>query len=96
MNYLSQFLSRLGSETPKFFRKIVAIAITIGAIGAGLISMPDTWLVKLPFDFHVIGGYMIAIGAVAGVIAKSTTTDVTLQKQGGSNPPTKTTTEKVD
>lgn len=95
MNYFTQLISRLGSQTPDFFKKIIAFGITVGAIGAGLIALPKSVGENLPFDLAQIGGYLVAIGAVAGVVAKATTTDVTLQKSGGSNPPTKTVTEKV-
>lgn len=94
-NWFSQFLSRLTTETPTFFKKIVAFGISVGLTGAGLVALPESVYRAIPFDLHAIGGYMIAIGAIAGVVAKTATTDVTLQKQGGSNPPTKTTTETV-
>lgn len=81
-NWFSQFLSRLTTETPSFFKKIIGFGISIGVIGAGLIAMPDSVYKSIPFDMHAIGGYMIAIGAVAGVIAKSATTDKRLQQQG--------------
>lgn len=86
-NWFSQFISRLTTETPTFFKKIVAFGITVGAIGAGLVALPASIIAKMPFNLNTIGGYMIAIGAVAGVIAKSATTDKSLQQEGGSNPP---------
>ena len=86
-NWFSQFLLRLTTETPTFFKKIVAFGITIGAIGAGFIALPDSVIKAIPLDIHAIGGYMLAIGAVCGVVAKTATTDKSLQQEGGSNPP---------
>lgn len=86
-NWFSQFFSRLTTETPIFFKRIIAFGISVGVVGAGLVVLPESVYKSIPFDMHAIGGYMIAIGAVAGVIAKSATTDKSLQKEGGSNPP---------
>jgi hypothetical protein len=86
-NWFSQFIQRLTTDTPAFFKRIIAFGISVGVVGAGLIALPDSVIKAIPLDIHAIGGYMLAIGAVAGVIAKSATTDKSLQKEGGSNPP---------
>lgn len=86
-NWFSQFLSRLTTETPVFFKKIVYFGISIGAIGLGLVAVPDSVFKSIPIDVHAIAGYMIAVGTIAGVIAKTATTDKSLQQEGGSNPP---------
>jgi len=83
-SFLSQFLQRLVSETPIFFRKIVYFGISLGAIGLALKGV-DLGGIKLPFNLDTISGYMIAIGTVCTIIAKSATTDPNLQAKGGSN-----------
>ncbi len=83
-NFFVQFFNRLTTETPIFFKKIVYFGITIGAIGLALKGI-DLGGIKLPFDMNVVSGYMIAIGTVSTVIAKTATTDPNLQAQGGSN-----------
>lgn len=83
-SFLSQFLARLSSETPVFFKKIVLFGISIGALGLALQGVKLTGVV-LPFDLPAISGYMIAIGTVCTAVAKSATTDPNLQAQGGSN-----------
>lgn len=87
MNWFSQFTSRLTTETPAFFKRIIAFGIAVGVTGGGLVALPESVYKAIPFDLHTIGGYMIAIGAIAGVVAKSATTDKSLQQDGGSNPP---------
>jgi hypothetical protein len=81
-NWFSQFFSRLVTQTPTFFKKVIAFGITVGAIGIGLVAVPAAVFANIPLDMHLIGGYMIAIGTVAGIIAKSTTTDSGLADKG--------------
>lgn len=81
-NWFSQFLSRLTTDTPAFFKRIIAFGIAVGATGAGLVALPESVFASIPFDLHDIGGYMIAIGAIAGVVAKTATTDKGLQDEG--------------
>jgi hypothetical protein len=83
-SFFSQFIARITSETPMFFKKIVLFGISLGAIGLSLKGI-DLAGVKLPFDLNTICGYFIAIGTVCTIIAKSATTDPNLQAQGGSN-----------
>lgn len=86
-NWFSQFVSRMTTETPVFFKKIVAFGVTVGTIGVGLVAAPASVFASLPIDLHTVGGYMIAIGTISGIVAKAATTDKSLQQEGGSNPP---------
>ncbi len=65
------FFKRLAAPTPAFFKKIIAIAITLGSIGGGILLLPTTG-VEIPSELLKLATYMVTIGAVAAVIAKST------------------------
>lgn len=82
--FLSQFLSRLTSETPIFFKKIVLFGISLTGIGGAILGVGAT-PIPIPHIVTVAAGYMVTIGIVCTAIAKSATTDPNLQAQGGSN-----------
>jgi hypothetical protein len=84
-SFLGQLLQRLTTETPKFFKKILNFAIILGGVGTALLAIDVTNLpIDLPPIFFKIAGYMVTAGVVAGVVAKSATTNPTLQDAGGS------------
>lgn len=80
--FLGQFLQRLTTETPKFFKKIIAFGISLGAIGLALIAANA--VTPLPKIIVDVAGYMVVAGTVATAVAKATTTNPTLQDAGGS------------
>jgi|GEM_PF-2115803 ABC-type xylose transport system permease subunit len=89
-SFISQFLSRLTSETPIFFKKIVAIGITLAGIGGSILAVKATLAsltppINLPSILITIAGYLVTAGTVIGIVAKAATTDPTLQAKGGSN-----------
>lgn len=59
---------RLQAPTPKFFKKVRAIGITLGAIGTALVSSG----VELPASITNIGGYLITAGAVIAAVTATT------------------------
>lgn len=89
-SFLAQFIARLTTETPKFFKKILVFCISLTGIGLAILGfdnfhIPQTDIViHLPEILVKISGYMIAAGTIAGAVAKSATTDPDLQKEGGS------------
>jgi hypothetical protein len=66
----ADLIDRLGAPTPKFFKKIIKIGLTIGAIGGGLLAIP-TSIVLLPAAIITAAGYMAATGTVAAFVAKT-------------------------
>ena len=77
MNYFEIFWRRLFSETPKFFKKIIVFGIGLGTIGASILVSP----IELPAWLLDQADNLIMIGAVAALIAKSTTTDTYLSQK---------------
>lgn len=73
--FFNLFWERLVSETPKFFKKIIALGITLGTIGGSLLLLKG----KIPDSLYDVSGYLMTIGIVAAAIAKSTTTDKKLK-----------------
>lgn len=58
------FLERLKAPTPKFWKRVQRIGITIGGLGAILIAPP--------IGLSVVGGYLITAGSVIGVLSQLT------------------------
>jgi len=84
-SFFAQLAARFGSETPVFFKTILTFGITLGGIGAAILGVKELPGVHLPALLEAMAGYMITAGAIAAAVAKSATTDPTLQAQGGSN-----------
>lgn len=84
-SFFSQFLARLTSETPIFFKKIVALGVTLVGLGGGIMALQEIKIIHLPDVIWTIAQYCIGIGTAIGIVAKSATTDPDLQAKGGSN-----------
>ncbi|MGK9128368.1 hypothetical protein M1D52_20335 [Olivibacter sp. SA151] len=61
----SEITERIKSPTPKFFKKIRTIGLTLGAIGGALLTAPIT----LPATVVTIAGYLATAGIVASAIS---------------------------
>lgn len=84
--FLGQLFARLTSETPVFFKKILYFGITLGGVGAAILAIDATKLpMAIPLIIQQLAGYFVTAGTICAVVAKSATTDPTLQAQGGSN-----------
>jgi hypothetical protein len=55
---------RFKAPTPNFWKRVQAIGITIGGLGAILIAPP--------IGLSVVGGYLITAGSVIGVLSQLT------------------------
>jgi hypothetical protein len=69
MNFFKETFRRLALQTPSYFKKMIYFGITLGAIGTGLMAIPEL------AEFHSIGEKLLVIGLVCGVIAKTAVTD---------------------
>jgi hypothetical protein len=58
---------RLKAPTPNFWKRVQAIGITIGGLGAILVAPP--------VGLTVVGGYLITAGSVIGVLSQLTVED---------------------
>lgn len=59
---------RWSAPTPKFWKRVQKIAITIGAVAGVLISAP----VALPAALLTLSGYAITAGTVAATLSQLT------------------------
>lgn len=90
--FFGQLIARLGSETPAFFNKIVIFCGSLAGAGIAILGLNNMHIIGtniiivLPEFLVKMAGYMIAAGAVAGAVAKSSTTNPDLQAEGGAIP----------
>jgi hypothetical protein len=71
---------RLRSETPTHFNRIIALGLSVGAIGAAILAIPVTAsaagvTLVLPAMVTQVAGYMIAAGAIAAGVSKTAVVD---------------------
>jgi len=71
---MNTVVKRMKRRTPKFFRKIRNISLTLAGVGAAILTAP----VALPAIVLQVGGYLALAGTVAGVVSQ---TAVTNEKQ---------------
>jgi ABC-type xylose transport system permease subunit len=64
-NMKSEITERIKSPTPKFFKNIRTIGLTLGAIGGALLTAP----ISLPATIVSIAGYLATAGVVASAIS---------------------------
>jgi hypothetical protein len=64
MEVLNSLKNRWLAPTPNFWKKVQSIGIVIGGLGAVFVAPP--------FGLSLIGGYMVAVGSVAGVLSQLT------------------------
>lgn len=74
-------MDRLTSPTPKWFRKMRNLGLTLSAIGGALAAAP----VALPAVLVTLGGYLLVGGTVIGAVSQ---TAVSQEEYGGSKPAT--------
>lgn len=64
----NELIERIKAPTPPFFKKIIKIGLTVGAVGVTLLSAP----VALPIVITKIAGYLATAGLVATAVAAIT------------------------
>jgi len=68
--------TRITAESPKFFRRVIKVAITLSATATAILvslaTIPDF---TLPEWMHEACKYCIVAGVVAGAVAKTTMAD---------------------
>jgi hypothetical protein len=64
-------IKRVKSPTPKFFRVLRNIGISIAAVGGVLTAAP----IALPVAIVTLGGYLIVAGSVATAVAQAVVAD---------------------
>lgn len=71
---MKKIIERVQAPTPNFFKTIRTIGLTLGAIGAAVLTAP----ISLPATVVTIAGYLATAGVVASAIA-------TAAKEDGGN-----------
>ena len=69
-------IERLKKPTPPFFKRVIAIAMSVSAAGAALLTAPtvvDGFV--LPNTLTTLAQWMVVAGIVASAIAKTTVDD---------------------
>ena len=64
-------IKRIQAPTPKFFKVLRNIGLTLAAIGGTILAAP----VALPVVIVSLGGYIAVAGGVISAISQLTTTD---------------------
>ena len=67
----TEITERIKSPTPKFFKRIRTIGLTLGAVGGALLTAPIT----LPATVTTIAGYLATAGIVASAVSSVTKED---------------------
>ena len=62
---------RWAAKTPKFWKRVQKIAITIGAIASVIVTAPIT----LPVAVVTVASYAITVGTVAATLSQLTVQD---------------------
>lgn len=66
-----KILERVSAPTPKFFKLLRAIGITIAALGGSILAAP----IALPIIVTSVGGYMTLAGGILSAVSQLTITD---------------------
>ena len=68
---MSNIINRMQESTPKFFRILRNIGVTLAAAGAAIIASP----VALPAIIIKIAGYLTVAGSVMGIVSQTAVKD---------------------
>lgn len=69
--YFKEWIDRLKSATPPFFKTLIKLSALLGTISLSLIGLGDS----IPTGIRNIAGYALAISTAVATIAASTKTD---------------------
>lgn len=75
---MKQLIARAKAPTPKFFKKLRNIGLTLAAISAAIITAP----IALPAAVVTAAGYVAVASGVISAVSQITTTDETVNKNG--------------
>jgi len=81
---MNEIIRRLTSPTPKFFKNLIKLGLSIGAAGAAILLLPVTPgipKIDLPPLLEKAGEVMAIIGAVATAVSKLTVDDKAIKEK---------------
>lgn len=64
---IQTIVKRVKAPTPCWFKKLRNIGLTVGAVGAVLLSAP----ISLPSSVLLVAGYMTIAGGVMGAVSQT-------------------------
>ena len=64
---MKQIVKRMNRPTPKFFKKLRGIGLTLAAVSATIFAAP----VALPVAIVKVAGYLAVAGGVAGAVSQA-------------------------
>jgi len=64
---MNDIVKRMNKPTPKFFRKLRGIGLTLAALSAGILASP----LALPAVIIKVAGYLAVAGSVAGTVSQA-------------------------
>jgi hypothetical protein len=64
---MNDIVTRMKKPTPKFFKKIRKVGLTLAAVSATIFAAP----VALPAIVVKVAGYLAVAGAVAGTVSQA-------------------------
>ena len=64
-----EFVQRVKSPTPSFFKKLRNIGLVLAAVGAAIVTAP----ISLPAALVTVAGYAAVTGSVIGAVSQLTT-----------------------
>lgn len=68
---MRKIIKRATAPTPKFFKVLRTLGLTLAAVGGTIIAAP----IVLPVVVSTIGGYMAVVGGVLSATSQLTITD---------------------
>jgi hypothetical protein len=64
---MNGIVKRMNKPTPKFFRKLRGVGLTMAAVSAAILASP----VSLPLVIIKVAGYLAVAGSVAGTVSQA-------------------------
>ena len=64
---MTGIVKRMNKPTPKFFKKLRGIGLTMAAVSAAILASP----VALPIVLVKVAGYLAVAGSVAGTVSQA-------------------------
>ena len=68
-------LERISAETPKFFKGVITLALTVAGVAAAILTAGTT--IVLPLIVTQICQYLVVAGTVAAMVSKVTVVSTT-------------------
>jgi uncharacterized membrane protein HdeD (DUF308 family) len=68
---MKKIINRANAPTPKFFKVLRNIGLTLAAVGGTILAAP----IALPVIVTTIGGYVAVAGGVLSAVSQLTTTN---------------------